>query len=249
MNPDSLEKAKKIFSALKRLAKDSKKTELIICPPLVYLSSLSTFNFKISNFKLGAQNVFEDNPAKGSRPFTGEVSAEMLKNLGVEYVIVGHSERRSRGESDESVNKKIKVLLKAGITPIVCVGEKERDADGHFFEFLKTQIKNTFVGLKKDDLLKTIIAYEPVWAIGKNETENLSGADLHEIVIFIRKVLSEIAGKPLAFKTRIIYGGSVSSFNVSDIVFNGQVSGILPGRASLDPKEMKNILEILESRK
>lgn len=249
MNPEMAEEAKRIFSGIKKLARDFKKTEIVICPPFVFLVSLSTSNLQLSNLKLGAQNIFEEDPKNGSRAFTGETSATMLKGLAVEYVILGHSERRARGETDEVVNKKIKTALKAGLTPVVCVGENERDSDGKFFEILKNQIKNTFAGLKKNDFSRIILAYEPVWAIGKSERDNLKGADLHEAVIFIRKVLSEIVGKPSAFNARIIYGGSVSSANVADIISNGRVSGILPGRASLDPKEMKEILIILEKLK
>lgn len=249
MNPSTLEEAERIFSALNRLTKNFKKTELVICLPFVYLFALSNVKCQRSNVKIGAQNIFEEDPKNGSRAFTGETSATMLKGLAVEYVILGHSERRARGETDEVVNKKIKAALKAGLTPVVCVGENERDSDGKFFEILKNQIKNTFAGLKKNDFSRIILAYEPVWAIGKSERDNLKGADLHEAVIFVRKVLSEIVGKTAAFNARIIYGGSVSSANVADIISNSRVSGILPGRASLDPKEMKEILIILEKLK
>ncbi len=246
MNPATLNEARRIFSALNHLAKNFKKTELVICPPSIYLSVIST---KPSVIGIGTQNIFEEDPVSGSRAFTGEISATMLKNLGVEYVILGHSERRERGETDEMVNKKIKVALKAGLKPVVCIGEKERDKDGHFFEILKAQVKTTFSRLKKNDLGKIIVAYEPVWAIGKNDKENMKGEDLHQMTIFIRKVLAENYGKTAAFRPQIIYGGSVSEANVLDIVSHGKVSGILPGRASLEPETVKKILKVLESLK
>jgi len=246
MNPQNLPEARKIFSALKRLAKDFKKTELVICPPFIYLSQLQTTNYGLRTIKLGAQDVFEENPPRGGA-YTGQISATMLSNLNVEYVILGHSERRSLGETDEVVNRKIKTALSAGLKPVVCVGENQRDNDGKYLEILRAQIKNTFQRIKKTDIEKIIVAYEPVWAIGKDPKNYLNGASLFSMIIFIRKILAESYGKKTAFKISIIYGGSVSSFNVLDIFTEGKVSGILPGRASLDPKEMKEILQILET--
>jgi len=247
MNPQTPVEAREIFSALKRIAKDFKKTELVICPPFIYLPILLTFNFKLSNLKIGAQDVFWENPQANKGAFTGEISSEMLKNLGVTHIILGHSERRTMGETDEMVNKKIKASLRSKLTPILCVGEKKRDTDGRFFEFLKNQIKSAFSKIKKADLSKVIIAYEPIWAIGKSEKEYMRGEELYQMVIFIRKTLSDIYGKKEVWKPKIIYGGSVTAFNISDIVFQGQVDGILPGRASLNPKEMKEIMKILET--
>lgn len=244
MNPLSQKEASEILSSLKRFTKNFKKTEVVICLPFVYLPSASK-NQKSSPIKIGSQNVHWEE--KGA--FTGEVSPIMLKDLGVSHVILGHSERRIAGETDETINNKLIAVLKNKMTPILCIGESERDEDGKFFEFLKTQLKIAFSKIKKSDLSNIIIAYEPVWAIGKSEDEYMKGEELHQMTIFIRKVLSEIYNKKDAWEPRIIYGGSVTSFNVEDIVFQGQVDGILPGRASLNPIEMKKILQIMESGK
>jgi len=241
MGPVSQEEAKKIISDLKRISKKF-KSKIIICPPFTFLHLFKNFG----NLILGAQDLFYEDPQKGSRPFTGEISASILKDFGVKYVIIGHSERRAMGESDETVNKKIKTALMSGLTPVVCVGEKERDQDGKFFEVLGDQIRFSLSKIKTNDLPKLIIAYEPVWAIGKSDKENIEGDNLHQMVIFIRKILSEISNKKIAFQVPIIYGGSVSSDDIPDLVSNGQIDGILPGRASLDPKEMKEILEALD---
>lgn len=242
MNPETPEEAREIFVSLKKIAKDLKKTEFVICIPFVYLSILSNVKGYKSNVKIGSQDLFWEE--KGS--FTGEISPGMIKNFGVSYAVIGHSERRALGESDEMVNKKIKAALANKITPVVCIGEKERDIEGKFFELLKHQIKSAFQKIKKSELSKIIIAYEPVWAIGKSEKEYMKGEDLHQTTIFIRKALADLYDKKEAWKPKIIYGGSVTSNNVEDVM-KGEVDGILPGRASLDPKEMKEILKILES--
>jgi len=246
MNPETLIEARKIFSETKKLAKKFPKIDLVICPPAVFLSGFKDKAGEPTSFKLGAQDVFWDNPETGSRPFTGEISASMLKDSGVKYVILGHSERRSMGETNTEVNKKIKIAVSVGLTPIICIGEKEHDVDGKFFETLKIQIKETLNRIKKSDLSKIIIAYEPIWAIGKSEQESMKGEDIYQMTIFIKKILTEVFGQVEAFKVPIIYGGSVSPFNVKDIVDGGHVNGILAGRASLEPQKLKEMLEIIE---
>src|SRR3989344_4215870 len=245
MNPSTLAEARQIFSEIKKLSKKFPKIDIVVCPPFVYLSDLKNKIDKASSLKLGAQDVFWDNPETGSRPFTGEISASMLRDAGVKYVILGHSERRAMGETSEEVNKKIKIALEAGLTPVICIGEKEHDIDGKFFETLKIQIKDTLNKIKKADLQKIIMAYEPIWAIGKSESESMKGEDLYQMAIFIRKILSEMFGQVEAFKTPIVYGGSVSPFNVKDIISQGHVDGILAGRASLESEKIAEIMDIL----
>ncbi len=242
MNPETSREAREFFSALKRRMKRIKKTELIICPPFVFLETLSKLIEPKLPLRLGAQDVSH----KDSGPFTGEIGASMIKNLGGEYVIVGHSERRALGETDEQVNRKLKAALKGHLKVVLCFGEKVRDNDGKFFEFLRNQIRSAFSGVKKSSLRSIIIAYEPVWAIGKSEREYLKGEELYQMTIFIRKVLSDMHGKRAAWTPKIIYGGSVTAFNVLDVVTAGRVDGILPGRSSLNPQEMGEILKILE---
>ncbi|MBX4210880.1 triose-phosphate isomerase, partial [Candidatus Parcubacteria bacterium] len=165
MNPTSKEKAQDLFSKLKRIAKPLTKTNLIICPPAVYLGCFKKPEAR--NIHLGAQNIFWEH----SGSFTGEMSTEMLKNDGVRYVIIGHSERRKLGETVEMVNKKLLAALRDGLTAILCIGEVTRDASGDYLEFLTNEIRTALSKVTKQNLEKIIIAYEPVWAIGKSERD------------------------------------------------------------------------------
>jgi triosephosphate isomerase (TIM) len=233
MNPGNIKKAEEIFLAIKESAKNLKNIKVAICPPFVYLNDLEKKALS-SNISLGAQDVFWEN--NGS--FTGEISPEMLK--GESYVILGHSERREIGETDEMVSKKILSALKAKLTPIVCVGEKERDEHGEYLLFLKNQIVNSLAKISKVQLTKIILAYEPVWAIGKKEA--MQATEIHEMTIFIKKVLSEITKSKNIFEIPILYGGSVNYNNAKDIITLGEVDGLLVGRESLEPKKFGLLL-------
>ena len=207
-NPNSIAEAKKLFNGVK-------DTGAIICPPFIYLS---VFNYKF----LGAQNCHWEQ----SGPYTGEISPKMLKDLGCKYVIIGHSERRIYlQETDEMINKKLKAVLKTGLTPILCVGEKK----GEKAEIVvSNQLNKNLKGIAKKDLNKIIIAYEPVWAIG---TGNFCSADkANKIREFIKKKLNN----------KILYGGSVNSKIAGDYTEIG-FDGLLVGNASLDAKEFIKI--------
>jgi triosephosphate isomerase len=259
MNPQSLNEAKKLFNSIKSWIKRHsnilQNVRIIICPPFVYLESLSK-SLKTKNYQLktnlGAQDLFwEDyDPPTTLSPFkrapkgafTGEISPKMLKNLGVEYVIVGHSERRKiLRETDEMVNKKIKAAIKAKLKPILCIGETlEERKSGKTFQILKTQLKKALKNISNIELLTSniIIAYEPVWAIGTGNPCRPENAK--EILIFLRKLaqsLSHLVAQPL-----ILYGGSVNSKNAKDYIKVG-FDGLLVGSASLDPKEFVEIIK------
>ena len=170
----------------------------------------------------------------------------MLYNLGVRYVILGHSERRALGETDSEINKKIKSSLAAGLVPILCVGENTRDVSHSYFNLVKSQLEECLAGISKNSISKIIIAYEPVWAI--SSTPNRRDAtpdDSREMVIFIRKILSDKFGSEVS-STRIIYGGSVSDKDAFGFLKDGGVDGLLPGRASLDAKKFIEIIKIAE---
>ncbi len=217
---------------------EAKEFSLIFCPPFVFLEEVGKF-LKTSHLEheawLGAQDIFwEDQGAD-----TGEISGPMLKKLGVQYVIVGHSERRWKlGESDNVVNKKLKAVLRNGMVPIVCVGERVRD--DNFKEFLKEQVQSTFSGLSHDELGKCIIAYEPVWSISSNpgaRPDNPESAV--ESISTIREVLDS------RFKiqdSRFLYGGSVTSKNVAEFIEQKEIDGVLVGGASVDKEEFIKIL-------
>jgi triosephosphate isomerase len=224
LNPITKEEAKNIFTAIK-VGKKGAKSEVVVCPPFVYLPLLK-------GSALGAQNVFyEDRGA-----FTGEISAGMLIDLRVKYVIIGHSERRKYfGETDETVNKKIKKALAAGLKVIFCIGEtaEERDA-GKKNEVLERQVKNGLAGV--EDIKDINIAYEPVWAIGNGN--NCSVEETKESINFIRKFVKS--------KTRILYGGSVKSENSGAYIKDAGANGLLVGGASLSPEEFAKIVKSAE---
>lgn len=243
MNPSSLKEAEKLFTDIKKSLYFVKKTEIVICPPFLYLEKLKFIGSHVKKISLGAQNLFW----KEIGPFTGEVSGEMLYNLGVKYVILGHSERRVIGENNNDVNKKIKSALSAGLRPILCTGENIRDENHEYLNFVKVQIEECLNGISKDSISKVIIAYEPVWAIGKEAPHPATPEEFREMNIFIKKILSDKFGVKEISKVRIIYGGSVDEKNVEGFIKDGQADGFLPGRASLDPKKFSKIIEICEA--
>ncbi|MEI6280774.1 MAG: triose-phosphate isomerase [bacterium] len=239
MNPLTSKEAEKLFTGVNKEISGVKKTEIVICSPFLYLNDLKKISKKIS---LGAQNAF----AGDIGAYTGEVSTEMLYNLGVRYVILGHSERRAMGEKNTDINKKIKASLVAGLVPILCVGESMRDEEHSYFNLVKSQIDECLSGISKSSISKIIIAYEPIWAISSTvNRKDATSADSLEMVIFIRKVLSD-KFKGEASDTRIIYGGSVNEKDALDFLTNGGVDGLLVGRASLNAKKFNEIVKTCE---
>ncbi len=241
MNPTSLKEAEKIFTGVVKNLKNKITNEVVICPPYVFIEKLS--KIKTIKIKLGAQDAFYQE--KGA--YTGEVSFEMLDMLKVKYVIVGHSERRSPlfgiGESNQDINKKIKSLISVGITPILCVGEKERDQNHQYLNIIQSQILECLAGLSKNNLADIVIAYEPVWAIGIEAKREANPEEFREVSIFIKKVLND------KFKTasvKILYGGSVHIDNAEQFLTEGNADGFLIGRDSLDPKKFVTIINICE---
>lgn len=236
MNPPVLKEAEKLFNDIKEGVKNIKDAKVVICPSFPYISNLKSEN---SNLKLGAQNCFWEE--KGA--FTGEVSPQMLKDLGVEYVILGHSERRKYlGETDEMINKKLKKALELGLLSILCVGDKDRETKGDMKE-IDLQLETALRGLENYDLSKLTITYEPVWAI--STTEGGAAAtpeDTKEAVFYIKNYLNVLIGKDKTSKIRIIYGGSVNSQNINSFIKAG-VDGALVGAASLKAEEFINVVK------
>lgn len=244
MSPETLEEAKKVFNSARLAAKGLKNTDVAICPPFPFIFPLTKLNSP-KNLFLGSQNVFSE--IKGA--FTGEVSAEMLRSLGVKYCIVGHSERRAMGESNEIIRKKMQIAFDANLTPILCVGENDRDKDGNHLTFIKNQIKECLVGLQKKHLVGITIAYEPIWAIGKSYKEAMNATDIHETSLFIKKIISELFGKDIADGARILYGGSVEAENAYEITRIGNIEGFLVGHASLRPEQFTSILKAVDMKR
>ena len=246
MNPFTLKEAEKFFSGMTQNLSSVKKTEIVICPPFIYLEPLSRF-LKTESYKrkasLGAQNAFFEEAGA----FTGEISAEMLYNIGARYVILGHSERRALGETNTLVNKKIKASLAAGLQPILCVGENAREESHGYFNLVKIQLEECLAGISKNSISKIIIAYEPIWAISSTANRrDATSEDSREMIIFIRKILSDRFGSETA-SLQIIYGGSVNEKDALDFLKNGGVDGLLVGRASLDAKKFMEIVKICEA--
>ncbi len=238
MNPTTAEKAKEIFRGIKNESKNLKNVNVVVCPPFVYLNELEKINDK-SPILLGAQDVFWEK--EGS--FTGEISAGMLSGEG--YVILGHSERRELGETDEMVAKKISSAIKSSLKPILCVGEKSRDDHGEYLHFLRAQIINSLNKLTKKSLADLVVAYEPIWAIG--QAEAMPVEEIHQMTIFIKKVLVEIFGAKTKIEVPVLYGGSVNAKNAKDIITLGEVQGLLIGRESLNPKKFGELVKSLEN--
>ncbi|MFP4163647.1 MAG: triose-phosphate isomerase [Chitinispirillaceae bacterium] len=211
--------------------------DVAVCPPYTNLLAVAE-EIKGTNVKLGAQDVHWEQ--KGA--FTGKVSCAMLKSVGVTYVIIGHSEQRSYfGETDETVNKKTKAALAAGLLPIVCVGETlDERKDGKMNAVIETQIRGAFEGISAEDAAKCTIAYEPVWAIGTGETATPEQAN--EVHVFIRNLLSELFGKETADTMRIQYGGSMKPGNAKDLLAQSDVDGGLIGGAALKPADFAGIV-------
>ena len=224
------------IDSLAKLVKDT-KNEVIICAPYTDLFYV-LLQAQGTNIKVGAQNMhFEDSGA-----YTGEVSGEMLKAIGVEYVIIGHSERRQYfNETDETVNKKIKAAFKHGLKPIVCVGETlEQREQGLANDIIRTQTKLALDGLSKEEVKNTIIAYEPIWAIGTGKTA--TSEDANNSIKEIRNKIEKIYGQNVAKEVIIQYGGSVKSSNAKELFTMSDIDGGLVGGASLDPEEFSKIV-------
>ena len=277
-HPDSVAEAEDILVYIDEYLKnetDKKERSLIICPPFVFLDDVN----KILNTSRLAQQVelgAQDIALSDSGAWTGEVSGPMLKRLGVKYVIVGHSDRRWKiSESDEIVNKKLKTILANEITPIVCVGERERNAE--FKNFLKNQIEATFAGLSAGEIGKCLIAYEPVWAISRpaadiarsrvdvehgvepqrqtrsrddqrSAEDNIGTGtpDTPESVLESIAIIQDVLNSKFVIRnSKFLYGGSVTASNVKDFLSLNQIAGVIVGGASIQKEEFIQILKNL----
>lgn len=231
--------AKELLEAIKPLVANAEgKVEVIACVPYTNLETAVAATAG-SNVKVGAENVhFEKSGA-----FTGEISADMLVEVGVEYVVLGHSERRQYfGETDETVNKRTKAALAAGLKPIVCVGELLSEREANITEeVIARQIKLDLAGVSADDIKKTIIAYEPVWAIGTGKTATADQAQ--EVCAFIRATLAKLYGAAVADTVTIQYGGSMNAGNAAELLSKPDVDGGLIGGASLKANDFNTIVQ------
>ena len=223
---------------LKRELAGVKEVDVVVCPPFTALESVSR-EILDSNIRLGAQNMSENNFGA----FTGEICAGMLKEFSVRYVILGHSERRQyQKETDALIAKKAAAVHGASLKPIVCVGETLAEREGGLTEkVLETQVRGSLAGLTKEQMIETVVAYEPVWAIGTGKTASTEQAQAAHA--FIRSLLGKVFDEVVARKVRIQYGGSVKAGNAKELLGQPDVDGALVGGASLEPRSFADIIK------
>ncbi len=217
---------------------DYERVDVVVCPPFTALRSVQTvIEADHLAIGLGAQNVSQHEAGA----YTGEVAPGMLSSLSVSYVIVGHSERRQiYGETDEVVNQKLRAVLDAGMTPILCVGETEEEREaGHAQGKVEVQVRAGLVGMTADEIAGAVIAYEPIWAIGTGRTATAD--DASEMCAFVREQVRSIAGDA-ADQVRVLYGGSVNPGNIAGLMAKRDIDGGLVGGASLDPDSFASLI-------
>lgn len=233
----SFDEAKKLFKEIEKALPKSTDAHIVVCPPFPFIDFLSD-SYQGEKIVFGAQDAhFETGSA------TGTVSVPALKSIGVKYVIVGHAERRAMGETDDIVSKKVGAVLDDKLTPIVCVGEKERDKEGHYLKELEESVLGSLASVQEKDLKKLIIAYEPVWAIGAPLPP--SARAVRETIIFVRKILAEKFDRTAALRARIVYGGSVDEESIEELAAESGANGFLLGRASVQPETFAHIVKVV----
>lgn len=236
MQPASLSLTTKLGKELKKKLGTEREVAVVVAPPFVYLDSIRTILHGAKGLVLGAQDAFPEKPGA----HTSQIAIPMLRDLAVQYIILGHSERRALGETGEVVNKKLIAVLKEGLTGVVCVGEHARDHAGHYLSLIEEQVRQALAGVSKAKLERVVIAYEPLWAIGTGATA--TPADVHEMRLFIERVLSDLYGRTYAQRVSILYGGSVNAKNARELFIEGTIDGFLVGGASLKADEFTGIV-------
>jgi triosephosphate isomerase len=225
---EDVKKAKKLLAVSKRLARTTDVT-IVLAPPSPFLSALTVHNK--SKIAFAAQDI--SHTTGGAK--TGEATAQVYAAAGATYAILGHSERRALGDTAEIIVEKIAHALAHGLTPILCVGEHERDSEGHYLGFVREELTSAIGSLMPKERAKVIVAYEPLWAIGKTATEAIESADLAEMALYIRKVLAELLPGKSSRQSLVLYGGSVEAANIRDLTVNSNIDGFLVGHSSVDP--------------
>ncbi len=231
-----------LAKGLKKLLKDERSAEIVICPPFTALQAVSK-ELKGSKIKLGAQNMHYEK----SGAYTGEISAVMLKDIGCSYIILGHSERRDFfGETNLLINKKIVAALDSSLKPILCIGENlEQRKNDETKEVIENQIHECLNSVNKTQINNVVIAYEPIWAISKGDPNRKSATpeEVEEMHTLIRNTIAKIYSKNIADNLMIIYGGSVNPGNANVLLSLADVNGALVGNASLDAKSFAEIIK------
>ena len=239
MNPSTWRDAKKLFEATKRVVDRTKNASVVIAPPALYARELRSA-YKGKRIAFALQNVHFE--SKGA--YTGEISCAQAKDAGIAYVLIGHAERRGMGETNDDTRKKVAAALAADITPILCVGETARNSDGVYFTTVKDQLRAGLADVTPTKLSRVIITYEPLWTIGASRA--MSPRDMHEMAIFIRKTIVGLLGEG-GMNTKILYGGSVDETSAAAMLREGDVHGLLVGRASEDAERFEALMSSLSN--
>ena len=218
----------------------SMKSKVVVCPPSLLFSHL-TSSYKGSRIAFGVQDI--SRAPQGAH--TGEATAALARATGSTYTLVGHAERRAAGESQESVAEKVRMALDTKLTPIVCIGERERDRGAEYLSVIESMLVGSLARVGPHELKKLVIAYEPVWAIGAAEAPD--ARVVREAVVYIKKILAQRFDKELGLKAVVLYGGAVDASNAKSLLVEGQASGFLVGRASVDPKNFGGIIRACEN--
>jgi len=232
----TLDEGKKLLKAIDTKFPRGVKATIVVCPPVALAAALRR-EYKGKRIAFGTQDAFFE--AEGA--FTGQVSPQNLASAGIEYVILGHSERRALGENDETVSKKAVAALAHKLHPVICVGERERDPEGKFFGRIQESVKGSLSRIEPSQAGKITVAYEPVWAIGSKEAASVRVAN--EAMLYIRKTIADMWGRERALKVRIIYGAAVDQENAKAFAKERNIQGLLPGRASTDAEKFTAIIK------
>lgn len=235
---EDLGKAKELFALGKRLARGG-GTTLVLAPPAPFLGVLAIGN------KTAVAFAAQDVSVTTGGAQTGETTAQSYAATGATYAIIGHSERRAMGETDATVAEKVAHALAHGLTPILCVGEHERDSEGAYLSLVRAQITSALTTLTSKERRRIIVAYEPLWAIGKTADAAIAPNDLSEMVLYIRKVLSEFLPGKSSAHSLVLYGGSVEADNARTLATHSDINGFLVGHASIDPVQFTHLVKEL----
>ena len=234
MNPGTMREAHKLFEATRKAADTSSGSFVVVAPPSIYLREISR-SYRGKKIAFASQDAHH---AEGGA-HTGRISLQQAKDAGVSYAIVGHSETRASGKSDDDTRKEVAAALALRLTPILCVGELSRDASGDHLAVVREQLTTGLADVPVGKLSKVLIAYEPVWAIGGETT--MSPREMHEMSIFIRKVVVD-RYSPVGHSMKVLYGGSVSEKNTLPMLEDGDVDGLLVGHVSIDAARFAALL-------
>jgi triosephosphate isomerase len=237
MNPQTMREAKGLFETTRKAGESAKNVSIIVAPPSIFLRDLAA-NYKSRKIAFAAQNA----RSEPDGAHTGDISMAQVGDSKASFVIIGHAERRALGETNEETRAKVNEAFKQKLTPIFCIGEHKRSGSGEHFLFVKEQLRSALQDVAPANITKVIIAYEPVWAIGA--TEAMSPRQMHEMAIFIRKTLVGSHGEK-GLKMKILYGGSIDETNAREMVAEGEVQGLLVGRASTEAEKITKLIRSL----